>query len=92
MYTECMQDNNERIKQTALSKSQQQIQNYPTSKRQTIIKNINAKIKTNSKHCSYERDKFVDNIAGTRRYQYCLYENMLELLINVERNIEIYTR
>jgi hypothetical protein len=90
IYSECMQINYEKLKKNILNKSQQQLQNYGTSKKQKLLQNINNKIKSNHKLCTNEKARLDDSMNGERRYPYCLYENMLEVLINVERNIEIY--
>lgn len=92
IYSECMQLNNERIKKSILSKSENQIQSFSRSKKQKVIQNINNKIQSNTKLCKNEKKRYGDSMTGQRRYPYCLYENMLELLINVERNIDIYSR
>ena len=92
VYSQCMQENNEQIKKNLLSKSQQQIQNFSSSKKRKVQQNIENKVKSNTKHCKIEKEKYGDSMTGERRYPYCLYENMLELLINVERNIDIYSR
>ena len=92
IYSECMRENNEQIKKKLLSESQQQIRNFGSSKKKKVQQNIDNRIKSNTKLCKDEKTRFGDSMTGERRYPLCLYENMLELLINVERNIEIYSR
>ncbi len=92
IYSECMQINYEKLKKNILNKIQQQTQNNDSGKKQEQLKNIENKIKLNQKRCANEKSRSGDNMNGERRYAYCLYENMLEVLINVERNIQIYAR
>ncbi len=92
IYSECMRLNNERLKKTLLSKSEHQMRNFANVKKQKILKNIHHKIQSNTKLCKDEKTRFGDSMNGERRYPYCLYENMLELLINVEKNIDLYSR
>jgi len=91
IYTECMRLSNESLKKTLFSKSEQQMQSFVNSKKQKVMKNIKNRIQLNTKRCNDEKAQFGDSMTGERRYPYCLYENMLEILINVERNIDIYS-
>ena len=92
IYTECMQRNNNQIRKAILKKSQQRTKRFRASKKQVIVQNINKKMKSNLKQCLNEKTMFGDSMTGERRHAYCIYENILELLINVERNLEIYAR
>lgn len=90
LYSECMKSNYEQIKKVVFEKVQQQTKNHKTNKKRVIMQNIDKKIKLNSKICLNENNLYGDSMNGERRHPYCLYENMLEILINVERNIEFY--
>lgn len=91
IYSECMRLNNEWLKKTVFSKSEYRMQSFASSKKQKVLKNINIKIQSNTQHCKDEKTRYGDSMTGERRFPYCQYENMLELLINVERNIDIYS-
>ncbi len=92
IYSECMGKNNENMKKAILNKSLQHSQNFSANKKQKLLQNIHSKIESNKQLCANEKTRFGDSMTGDRRYAYCLYENMLELLINVDRNIETYAR
>jgi len=92
VYTECMLINNQKITKSILRISQQKIKDYSANKKQTTIKNIDAKIIWINRHCLNEQTKFGDSMNGERRHPYCVYENRLELLINVQQRIHIYAQ
>jgi len=92
IYSQCMNNNNQRLRDTIMLKTKTQSASFGPSKQKRIKQNVDKKIKQSIKQCLDENAKFGDSMSGNRRHPYCLYENMLELLINVERNIEIYAR
>jgi len=89
-YEHCMQDTNGRIRAAIQSKSSQILSKYPSSKRQKIFDKIESSIESNKIKCEREQPYFGDSPTGQRRLPYCIYENMLEILINVERNIKVF--
>jgi len=92
VYAECMTNNNKELKDAIAKTSKQKMASYVASKQKKIITNLDKKAKSAAKQCMNEQAKFGDSMNGERRHTYCLYENLLELLINVERNIDIYAR
>jgi len=89
-YANCMRDTNGRIRAAIQRKSSQILSKYPSSKRQKILDKIESNIKSSKLKCEREQPHFGDSPTGQRRLPYCIYENMLETLINVERNIKIF--
>lgn len=89
-YSECMQANSKQIRKIIQQESSRQMATLSNGKKQTIRKNINKKIKSFTEQCLIENGQFNGSMSGERRHPYCIYENMLELLINVQRNIDIY--
>jgi len=92
VYSECMLLNNQRLKDAILRISQQQLKKYDAKKKQSITENINRKIKSINRNCLNEQAMFGDSMNGERRHPYCIYENSLELLINIEQRIDIYAK
>lgn len=91
VYDECMRQNNQQIKKNIQNNHKQQSINFSTSQQLKLKQNINKKLESNQRLCEEEKKRFEGSMAGERRYYYCIYENLLETLINVDRNIEIYT-
>jgi len=90
VFIECMQLNNEFIRKSIISKSRQSTDQLPLSKREKINNNISKKIKSNIRRCMNEKVRISDSAQSDRRHEYCLYENMLEILINIDRDVQIY--
>jgi len=91
-YQDCFQETAANLMLAIKSSSSISLHRFPLSKRRTINENIQKKIKSNNKHCEQEQPYYGDSPTGQRRLPYCVYENMLEILINVERNISIYSK
>ena len=91
-YEQCMQQTNGKISAAIQRKSSQVLSKYPSSKKQKILDNIQSKINSNKLKCESEQPHFGDSPTGQRRLPYCIYENMLETLINVERNIKSFLK
>ena len=92
VYTECMVNNNKELENAIIKASEQKMASYSSTKKKKIKANLDKKTKSAAKQCMNEQVKFGDSMNGERRHTYCLYENLIELLINVERNIDIYAR
>ena len=90
VFIECMQLNNEFIRKSIISKSRQSTDKLPLSKREKINHNISKKIKSNIRRCMNEKVRINDSDQSDQRHEYCLYENMLEILINIDRDVQIY--
>jgi len=91
-YQQCFHETSAKLKVAIKSSSSISLHRYPLSKRRKISENIQTKIELNNKNCEKEQPFYGDSPTGTRRLSYCIYENMLEILINVERNINIYSK
>ncbi len=96
IYINCMLEVNTSIKKLIkMSKNKQlgrftgkkanEISHYIERKSQKILQRC---LSAQAKRTSAENRK----TAGERRHLYCIYENMLELLINIEGNIELYSQ
>jgi len=92
VYAECMTYNNKELKDAINNTSKRKMAIFSPSKQKKIKTNLDKTTKSATKRCLNEQAKFGDSMNGERRHTYCLYENLLELLINVERNIDIYAR
>ncbi len=89
-YEDCMRDTNGKIRAAIQRKSSQILSKYPSSKKQKIVAKIESNIEKSKLKCEREQPLYGDSPTGQRRLPYCIYENMLETLINVERNIKIF--
>jgi len=92
IYLECMLINNQRLTKAILKISEQKIQKLPMKKQKAINDNINRKLKSIDRQCLNEQAMFGDSMNGERRHPYCLYENKLELLINVQQRSGIFAQ
>ena len=91
-YQQCMQQTNGELRAAIEAKSSQKLASYHSAKKLKIMDKINAKIESNQLMCEREQPHFGDSPTGQRRLPYCIYENMLETLINIDRNINTYLR
>ncbi|MDQ7049611.1 MAG: hypothetical protein Q9M92_08730 [Enterobacterales bacterium] len=91
-YIECMTINNNKILTAIKDQSQVQTQGFSRVKKNRTLKKIDLALKANLKRCFDEQSLNHNPASGQRRYSYCSYENMLEILINVSNRIEIYSR
>lgn len=82
-----MQQNNEFIRRSIISSSEVKLEKLSANKKDRVKANISKRINSNIKQCLNERGRFKDSTQGDKRHQYCIYENMLELLINIDRDI-----
>jgi len=92
IYAECMSINNDKIAKAIKTESQLKTQNFSKAKKKRTLIKINKAVKANLKHCLDEQSLSGNSIDGQRRHSYCVYENMLERLINVSNHIENYSR
>jgi chromatin segregation and condensation protein Rec8/ScpA/Scc1 (kleisin family) len=95
IYTDCMQQVNNKLKKSIAMSKQTKLQKYRSKKASNLSKNIDQQIKNNLKKCMNEQTQLssTDNMnnINEKRHLYCIYENMLELLINIEGNIRVYS-
>ncbi len=91
-YERCFQETNERLESAIKSSSLISMHRFSVSKKRKIMDNIQTRIASNNKKCRGEGKFYGDSHTGQRRLPYCIYENMLEILITVERNISLYSK
>jgi len=91
-FIECMTLLNNKIAKAIKAQSQIQTQNFSKVKKKRTLKKIELALKANLKRCSDELALNQNPATGQRRFSYCRYENMLEILINVSHRIEMYSR
>ena len=92
IYLECMLINNQQLTKAILKISEQKVQKFPMKKQKATKENINRKLKSIDSNCLNEQTMFGDSMNGERRHPYCLYENKLELLINIQQRIDIFAQ
>jgi Flp pilus assembly protein TadG len=88
VFVECMRRNNTFIQQAIKRKSQSATAKFSSRTQKKVSAGIEKSIQSKVKTCMQEQTRFSNQSAGNRRHEYCLYENMLEVLINIDRNIE----
>lgn len=95
VYFSCMLEVNNRIKKSIQISKQRQLKGLNTKNGDRLSKNIKQKIQHNLKTCQFEQSRLIaiksKKDDSEKRQAYCLYENMLELLINIERGMPIYS-
>ena len=90
VFIECMRRNNEFIRTTIKHKSKEATSRLSSKKKKKINQGIEHTIKSKIEICMNEQSQFSSHSGSDRRQEYCLYENMLEVLINIDRNIETF--
>ncbi|MEP1742835.1 MAG: hypothetical protein ABJI60_19060 [Kangiellaceae bacterium] len=90
VFIECMRRNNEFIRTTIKQKSKTATNGLSSHKKKKINQGIEHSIKSKIEICMNEQSRLSSHSGSDRRQEYCLYENMLEVLINIDRNIEIF--
>ncbi len=90
VFIECMRRNNEYIRTTIKQKSKNATSRFSSVKKKKINQGIEHSIKSKIEICMNEQSRLSSHSGSNRRQEYCLYENMLEVLINIDRNIEIF--
>ncbi len=90
-YSDCVLAINDQLKAVIFSTSVKKSQSLSPKKQKLIQKKIRQKIKSNANQCFISQSNQEQFSGNNRSQMRCLYENMLELLINVERNIQIFT-
>lgn len=88
----CMQQNNEFLQKSIVSSAELAIKKLPYSKQRSTRENITQKVKSNLKQCMNEASRIKNRGTAEQRHEYCVYENMLELLININNNLQIYSQ
>ncbi len=92
VFVECMRRNNEFIRASIKKNTQTAIAKFNPYKRKKLEQGVTQSIHEKIDTCMKEQTRFSGNSGNDRRQEYCLYENMLEVLINIDKNIEIYAR
>lgn len=90
VYISCMQDNNSQIRKDLISLRDKKAASFGYSKKQKIKQNVDAQINKKLKQCLNEKSRYQDLNQANKRHQYCIYENMVEILITLDRNIKLY--
>ncbi len=90
VYTSCMQDNSAQIRKDLISLRDKKLQPFGYSKKQKIKQNVDAEINKKLKLCLNEKARYQDLNQANKRHQYCIYENMVEILLTLDRNIKLY--
>ena len=90
VYMECMQQNNKRIVRFIKTKSSQVSSKMKNSRKQALLSNLTKKMDFDYANCGREKTMFNDVTRGEKRFEYCVYENRLETLINLNKRPEVY--
>ena len=91
-YFECMSRNNYQLKLSINKTVEQSTKDYPKYKKNKIKSYVKNKKLNITKTCMNEQSKLGGSMNSDRRHIYCAYEHLLELQINLERNIDFYAK
>ncbi len=91
-YQECMQQNNHYIEKAIERQSQIKTQGFSKTKKKRTLKKIDAALKANLKRCTNGASQSGNQSLDKRQHSYCIYQNMLEILIHVSNRIELYSK
>jgi len=91
-YIECMNKNNQALKRSIDNTTTTKTADYSPSKQKRVKQYVKKQNQSITKNCLNEKSKLGNGITSDRRHIYCVYENLLELQINLERNIELYAK
>lgn len=91
-YIQCMEIGNQKLKKMLTAKISSKSKKLSITNQQLVKVNINKKIKSGGDYCRFEQKQQANHLNNQRRYPQCVYETLLGILINIDRDISVYTQ
>ncbi len=88
-HVQCMLKNNANIKRKTQFEVNRQLEKLVLSQKKKYQAKLKEKFEIHQKSCWKEKNSVVEGPYSEKRQVYCLYENGLELLITIQKNVDL---